>query len=329
MEMSENMTPAQGSGTLSVDGAAEAMLGLMGGEDSQEQPVAEPEVQAEAEESTEEYVEESQDDSVDESEDTEEETEEVQEQPKFLVKVNGEEIEVTQEELLRGYQREADYTRKTQSLAEERKAVEAERVKIQEANQLRDQYAQRLQIIEQMLSQQPEENLEALKETDPIGYAVKVAEQQQREKQLQAVQAERVRIAQQQQAEQAQLLSKHVSQEAEKLAQAIPDFADKEKGETVRKEIRNFAKSIGWSDQELSSVYDSRAVLTLWKAMQYDKLTNSKPEVTKKVSQAPKMLKAGVSTQRNPDQEQTKKVKQRLKQSGRVADAANVFERFL
>lgn len=321
--MSENMTPAQGSGTLSVDGAAEAMLGLMGGEDSQEQPVAEPESQAEpmevAEDDSQEY----------ESEDSDDEQEEVQEQPKFRVKVSGEEIEVTQDELIRGYQREADYTKKTQSLSEERKAVEAERVKIQEANHLRDQYAQRLQIIEQMLTQQPQENLEALKETDPIGYAVKVAEQQQKDKQLMAVQAERQRIAQMQQAEQVQVLSQHVAQEAEKLAQAIPEFADKEKGETVRKEIRNFAKSIGWSDQELSSVYDSRAVMTLYKAMQYDKLMANKSGVQKKVSEAPKMMKSGVSTQRSPDQEQTKKIKQQLKRSGRVADAANVFERFL
>ena len=323
--MSENMTPGQGSGTLSVGAAAEAMLGLMGGEDSQEQPVTEPEVQAGAEAAEEQY--ESQDEYESEAED--DNAEEVQEQPKYRVKAAGEEREVTLDELIRGYQLKADYTKKTQSLSEERKQVEAERVRIQEANKLRDQYAERLQIIEQMLQQQPTENLEQLKETDPIGYAVKVAEQQQKEKQLQAVQMERFRIAQQQQAEQTEMLAKHVATEAEKLAQAIPDFADKEKGEPVRKEIRSFAKSIGWTDQELASVYDSRAVLTLYKAMQYDKLMQNKPDVAKKMAQAPKMLKAGASQQRSPDQEQVKRQKQQLKRSGRVADAAGLFERFL
>ena len=322
--MSENMTPAEGNGPLSVDSAAEAMLGLMGGEDSQEQPEAPQELQAEAEEV--EY-EESQEES-DEAED--DNSEEATEQPKYRVKAAGEEREVTLDELIRGYQLEADYTRKTQSLAEERKAVEAERAKIQEAAQARDLYAQRLQIIENMLSQQqPQENLEELKEIDPIGYAVKVAEQQQRDKQLAAIQSERARIAQQQDAERTELISRHVAAEAAKLQQAIPDFADKEKGESIRKDIRNFAKSIGWSDEELASVYDSRAVLTLYKAMQYDRLVSNKPEVTKKVAQAPKMLKAGASQQRSPDQEQVKKQKQQLKRSGRVADAASVFERFL
>ena len=324
--MSENMTPGQGSGTLSVGSAAEAMLGLMGGEDSQEQPVAEPEVQAEAEAAEEQSYEPEGEDDTEAEDDN---AEEVDEQPKYRVKAAGEEREVTLDELVRGYQLEADYTKKTQSLSEERKQVEADRARIQEATQLRDQYAERLQIIEQMLTQQPTENLEQLKETDPIGYAVKVAEQQQKDKQLQAVQMERYRIAQQQQAEQSQVLASHVATEAEKLARAIPDFADKEKGEPVRKEIRNFAKSIGWSDQELASVYDSRAVLTLYKAMQYDKLMQNKPDVAKKVSQAPKMLKAGASQQRTPDQEGVKKQKQQLKRSGRVADAAGLFERFL
>lgn len=327
--MSENMTPQEGSGPLSVDSAADALMGLMGDSDSLEQPDVAPEKPEQQMEASEEYAEEPTGESEYESEADDGEQEEVQEQPKYRVKVAGEEIEVTQEELIRGYQREADYTKKTQTLSEERKAVEAERARIQEANQLRDQYAQRLQLVEQMLTQQPQENLEALKETDPIGYAVKVAEQQQRERQLQTIQAERMRIAQQQQAQQQEVLSKHVATEAEKLMQAIPEYADKEKGESLRKEVRSFAKSIGWTDQELSSVYDSRAVLTLYKAMQYDKLMSGKAEVNKKVADAPKMLKGGTSTQRNPDQEVTRKQKQQLKSSGRVADAAKVFERFI
>jgi hypothetical protein len=322
--MSENMTPQEGSGALSVDQAAGALLGMMGGEDSQEQTATAPESEQEVTES-EETVEELADD-----EDEQEEAEEVEEKPKYRVKIAGEETEVTLDELINGYQREADYTKKTQSLAEARKALENEKASVEQAKTLRDQYAQRLGMIEQLLqSQNKAENLEELKETDPIGYAVKVAEQQQRDKQLQAVQIERNRLAQMQQAERAQTLSQHVAQEAEKLSQAIPEFRDPEKGETIRKEIRSFAKANGWTDQELSSVYDSRAVLTLYKAMKYEQMMSKQPQVTKRVSEAPKMLKAGVSSQRSPDQEQIKKQKQQLKRSGRVADAASVFERFI
>ena len=55
----------------------------------------------------------------------EEETQpEQQEEPKYTVKINGEDVEVTQEELLRGYMRQSDYTRKTQALADERQRYE-------------------------------------------------------------------------------------------------------------------------------------------------------------------------------------------------------------
>lgn len=315
------MTPGEGSGTLSVDQAAGAFLGLMGGEDSQEQPDTasdNQEVSQDADESQ----------AASDSDDVEYQ-EEVDEQPRYKVKASGEEVEVTLDDLIKGYQREADYTKKTQTLAEQRKQVESERAVIEQAKQERDQYQQRLAAIEGALRQAPQENLEALKETDPIGYAVKVAEQTQRERQLQAIGAERARIAEQQQAEQSQHLSQFLAVEAQKLSEAIPEYADEQKSVQVKKDIRDYAKRIGWSDQELASVYDSRAVLTLYKAMQYEKLMSNKAGVTKKVAEAPKMLKAGVSRQSDPNTEQTKKAQAQLRKTGRVADAANVFERFL
>jgi len=318
--MSENMTPDTGNGTLTVDSAAGAMLGLMGGDDSQEQQVAEHESEEIATESeVQEYA----------TDDSEEEEGEQVEQPKYRVRVSGEDIEVTQDELVRGYQREADYTKKTQALAEARKSLDTEKAGVEQAKGLRDTYAQRLGMIEQMLTNQNKaENLDELKDIDPIGYAVKVAELSQRKDQLQAIQFERQRIAEQQQAEHKEMIGKHVALEAEKLSAYIPEFLDPEKGETVRKDIRNFAKSIGWTDQELASVYDSRAVMTLYKAMQYDKLIASKPGMQKKVSQAPKMLKAGVSQGKGAS-EQSKANMQQLRRTGRVADAANVFEQFI
>ena len=318
--MSENMTPDSGNGALTVDSAAGAMLGLMGGDDSQEQQVAEQEGEEIATESgVEEYA----------TDDSEEEEGEQVEQPKYRVRVSGEDIEVTQDELVRGYQREADYTKKTQALAEARKSLDTEKAGVEQAKGLRDTYAQRLGMIEQMLTNQNKaENLDELKDIDPIGYAVKVAEMSQRKDQLQAIQFERQRIAEQQQAEHKEMIGKHVALEAEKLSAYIPEFLDPEKGETVRKDIRNFAKSIGWTDQELASVYDSRAVMTLYKAMQYDKLIASKPGMQKKVSQAPKMLKAGVSQGKGAS-EQSKANMQQLRRTGRVADAANVFEQFI
>lgn len=329
--MSENTNP---QGSVSVNEAASAFLSLMDSPteeaqaqpevDQQEQESEEVEYSAEAEDGSEDYTDES-------AEETEAEEEVAQEPQRFKVKVDNEEIEVTLEELQQGYSRTKDYTKKTQALAETRKAVEAEKARIEEAKQLRDTYAQRLQVIEQMLNQNPDnENLAELKESDPIGYAIKVAERAEREKQLQAVQAEKQRIAQQQQAEQQEYLKNHLASEAQKLKEWIPEFRDEVKADIARKEIKAYAKSIGFSDQELANVYDARAVQTLYKAMQYEKLMKGKTVATKKVTEAPKTLKAGAAVpQGTSEQEAIKKQFQKLRQSGKKQDAAKLFEKFI
>jgi hypothetical protein len=320
-----SMTP-EGNTQLDVGGAANAILGLMGSEEGSEQEQPEPQSESNDSEAESEEIEAQ---AEDESEVEQDEGEDEQEQPKYRVKAAGEEREVTLDELIKSYQLGTDYTKKSQAVAEERKAVEAERQRIEEARYLRDQYAERLQVIEQMLNQQPEtENLDYLKETDPIGYAVKVAELSQREKQLAQVRAEQARIAEQQQREQQEQLGQVVQAESRKLAEVIPEYADPQKGETLRRELREFGLKAGFSDQELANVYDSRAVLTLYKAMQYDKLQSAKPSITKKVNEAPKVMKSGVSQPRDSSDEM-KKLKARAKQTGRVADAAKAFERFL
>jgi hypothetical protein len=321
-----SMTP-EGNTQLDVGGAANAILGLMGNEEGSEQEQPESQSESNDSEAESEHIEAQ---AEDESEVEQDEGEDEQEEPTtYRVKAAGEERDVTLDELIKSYQLGTDYTKKSQAVAEERKVVEAERQRIEEAKYLRDQYAERLQVIEQMLNQQPEtENLDYLKETDPIGYAVKVAELSQREKQLAQVRAEQARIADQQQREQQEQLGQVVQAESRKLAEVIPEYADPQKGETLRRELREFGIKAGFSDQELANVYDSRAVLTLYKAMQYDKLQSAKPGITKKVNEAPKVMKSGVSQPRDSSDEM-KKLKARAKQTGRVADAARAFERFL
>jgi hypothetical protein len=278
--------------SLTVGQAANAFLGMMDGGGT---PAEQPEPQSEEQELA-----------VSESESEEVQEEAQEEEQRFVVKAAGEEREVTLQELIEGYQKGTDYHKKTNALAEQRKAVEAEKAAVEQAKQARDAYAERLKVMDQFLSQQMQgEDIESLKETDPIAYAVKVAEMTRQEKQLQQLRAEQQRIAREQQAEQEVQMERRIAEEAQKVASAIPDYADPKKGEKVRSDLRAFAKSIGYSDAELASATDSRAVVTLWMAAQYQKLQQSKPGVTKKVTEA------------------------RLKKTGSRQDAARVFERFL
>ena len=332
--MSENtMTPEDsGSGTLTVSQAANAFEGLMDTPaNSTEQRAGELEAEQASEQEAEpqqetEQVEEVVDDEAEVQEDDSQE-----EEPSYVVKAAGEEKEVPLSELIKGYQLGADYTKKTTEVAEQRKLVEAERGAIEEAKYARDSYAQRLQAIDNFLtSQMPQEDLQSLKENDPIGYAVKVAELSEKKEQLQAIRAEQARIAQQQQSDYARAMSDRVAQEASKLAQVLPEFSDPAKGDNFRKEIRSYGKTLGFTEEELSQVYDSRHVLTLHKAMMYDKLQKSKPAITKKVNEAPRMLRAGTSGgNKQSDAQKLTQQKTQLRNSGKVRDAAALFEQFL
>ena len=332
--MSETtMTPDNGSGELTVSTAANAFEGLMNTPaNSKEQSDGEvqEQVEAEAQEAEPQAEETEEVEAEDDSEEQEDDVTEEEEQPRYKVKAAGEEKEVTLDELVKGYQLGADYTKKTTEVAEQRKAVEADRQAIEEAKYARDTYAQRLQAIEEFIvAQSPQEDLNSLKENDPIGYAVKVAELSEKKEQLQAIRAEQYRIAQMQQSEQARAMSERVAQEASKLAQVLPEFSDPTKGENLRKEIRTYGKALGFSEEELSSVYDSRHVVTLHKAMLYDKLQKSKPALTKKIAEAPKMLKSGTAQTKTSNSETVKKQSQQLRQTGRVRDAAALFENLI
>lgn len=318
------MTPATGNGT--VQEAASQFFDMM-------EEAENPEGQNEAEQESDEIEEsESEGEELEASEelDSEDEDEEQESEPTYRIKMAGEEREITQRELIKLAQQGADYTKKSQQVSEQRKALETEAAAINEAKQLRNEYAQRLQAMQQMLqAQQPEDDLDYLQENDPIGYAVKVADMTRREKQMQAIEYERQRIAQQQQAEMSEHQRRHVAAEANKVTELIPEYSDAKKGAALRQELRAYAKSIGYTDEEIGAVYDARTVKALYDAMQYQKLVESKPGVSKKVQSAPKMIKSGTSTTKTSTTESQKRQFNKLKSTGRVKDAAALFEKFL
>jgi hypothetical protein len=335
----ETMTPEQGSGDLTVRGAVSAFEGILSaGEDSPEQPET---VDQEVEESVEEEVSEGEEEVVTEDTESQEEIDFSEDEPEeesyedvatYKVKASGEEKEVTIDELIKNYQLGADYTKKTQEIAEQRKAIEEGMKEVSESKQVRDLYSQRLQAVEEFLQKQvtdaTPQDLAELKENDPVGYAVKIAEITEKKENLSAVQQERAKIAQQQQLDQKRFLQQKVVEEAQKLSQILPEFSDPNKGEQLRNEIRAYGKSVGFTDAEMSNVIDHRHVLMLRKAQLYDQLQKNKPNVTKKVNSAPKMVKSGNKVDPS-NRDVRKKNMAKLKQSGKVRDAVALFENFI
>ena len=311
--------------------AVETFTSMLEAEESNDKP--EVTYEQEDEEAVEETAEEAESEEVDEEsdedelDDTEEDDVEVEERKTYRVKAGGEERDVTLKELVSGYQKGDDYTKKSQTLAEARKKVEAHAHEVQQAMQVKEEYAQRLAQVEQFLMSDNEPvNLDELKENDPIQYAIKVAEQTETNKKINLLRQERAKVQQQQQAYQSQQQHAVVQNEAKMLSEKVKEFSDPKKAEQIKNDIRSFGKSVGFSDSELSQVYDHRHVLILQKAMEYDKLQQSKAGVNKKMSNAPRMAKKG---KRVVNADVYTKQKKRLRSSGSLDDATSVFKNFI
>ena len=159
-EETTTSTPVEsGDNPITISEATSAFEGMLSAtEDSNEQPTEKEEdtQEAEVEETEEEDVEFEAEEADDNTEETEDESEiedeeVVEEEQTFTIKVAGEEKEVTLDELKKSYQLGSDYTKKTQEVAEQRKVIDQEAKAIIEARQVRDEYAQKLGQIEQIL----------------------------------------------------------------------------------------------------------------------------------------------------------------------------------
>ena len=243
--------------------ATEVFTEMLDAEESNDKPeVDNEEVATEAVEETdeealeEEVDEESEEDepeaTEEEDEDSEEDDVEVEERKTYRVKAGGEEKDVTLEELVTGYQKGDDYTKKSQTLAEQRKVVESEAKAIQEAQHLREQYAHRLNQVQSILLQgkNSDEDLQLLKENDPIAYAVRVAENTEQNKKMQLVQQEQNRLAQESNQHRATQQAQFVTNQSKMLVEKVKEFSDPKKAESVKKDIRSYGKAIGFTDQE-------------------------------------------------------------------------------
>ena len=293
---------SQETGSLSINEAMNSLLatppeedkasdGRLGEEAEAETPTLEAEAETEEAEEVE-YVEDDEEGEYDTDE--VEEEEEVEQPDIYTVKVDGEEYEVTQDELLNGYQRQQAYTKRSQELAEQRKAFEAE---AQQVAQMRDTYAQQLEQLSEQLQQvndqEPDWN-ELAKQYSAEELFVYKAQLDKQKEQARQVEAEKQAIAQQQAQEQQAQMQQHLAKQREEMLDRIPQWRDEDVRTSEREQVIKYAQqSVGFSPQEIANASDARAIELLYKAWQWDNLQSKKPAAKKKASKAPKMAKAG------------------------------------
>ncbi len=327
MSESDGTAQATGSTALTVESGAariEALLsGSLGdseGDETQEGETSDDGDEDEAPADTE--------DADDESDETDE-TDDSEETPQtFTVKIDGEDQAVTLDELTAGYSRQADYTRKTMALSEDRKAFEAER---QDTTQQREAYAEALTRMAALFAptEDDAEELAALRQSDPAEWSAKMEEKRQRADHLQTVEAERVRVAEEAQREAAATKAVKVQEEETKLLKAMPEWSDKTKRDAAQAQIVDYAlNSLGLTPDEVNDIFDHRVVVALSKAAKWDALQAKKPAVQAKVDAVKTAKPGSANGQRTPVSDLTRS-KQRLAKTGSVQDAARAIEQLL
>jgi hypothetical protein len=249
-------------------------------------------------------------------------------EPFYTVKIDGKDERVTLKEALAGYQRNADYTRKTQEVAEARKAIEAETA---QARQQREQYAQVLKLVQERLGpadQEPTaEQWNALRQADPTRYATEWTDYQRREAQRNAVKLEQERVANDGRAESLNKARQFVEGERQKLVAALPILADKDKGPAELKAIREYAaKTFNYSEAEMDQAYDHRMIIAIDKARQWDNHLAALAKAKAKVSSAPQLPAPGARKPQTSSKAAARKAAQeKFNKSGRVEDAVSLL----
>ena len=260
----------------------------------------------------------------DEHTDVEEEAPQLQ---TFTVKVDGQEVEVTQEELINGYSRQQDYTRKTQELSQQRKTIEQKQSELEQRDAIYSQLLPKMEAqLNSALGEEPDWN--SLYEDDPVGYVREKQLWDEQKQKLEAVQAEQQRLQQESFAEQQKIIQQQVEEGQTKLLEVIPEWQNQEVASKEKAEIANYATNVlGYTQEEINSVYDWRALLGLRKAWLSDKIAeNVKKKPTQK---APARVARPGTTNKRTTVTPAKKAKQRLAKTGKVQDAAKVFEQLI
>jgi len=245
----------------------------------------------------------------------------------YTVKIDGEEVAVTLEELQSGYSRQQDYTRKTQELAQQRKLIEQQQQELAQRDAI---YAQLLPKLEAQLSadlaNEPDWN--RLYEDDPVGYVREKQLWDERKEKLRATQAENQRLQQEAYQKQQGQLAQFVQYGQQKLLEIIPEWKNPEIAQQEKLAIRDYGiNTLGYTAQEMDTIYDYRALLGLRNAWLNDKTVQATKK--KPTEKAPARVARPGAVTKIKSVTPAKRAKQRLAKTGKTSDAAKVFEQML
>jgi hypothetical protein len=263
---------------------------------------------------------------------------------KTKVKVNGEEIEVNLKELHDGYQRDADYRRKTTEIAEQKREFDSV------VSSTVEKYGERIEEINSLaeslmgLAMQDFSGVDwdQLRASDPGRYAATKADMESRHQQIQnAMMALEIKNNEIYEEQKNKLQTEVIPQQVELFKEKAPEFSTDEgwKDNWMQLDL-NMRESYGFAPEEIASLVDHRVLLMAVDAMKYRKsITESEQkvnEIKKEVKQkqklkaSKKVIKPGqrsgvAEAKKSRNNEIARKITGRLAKTGDVSDFAKLL----
>ena len=310
------------------DGSIESAVGLL--VEPEEAPEELEETSAELEEDSD--LEETDDSEEEVAEFDDSEEEEVEEddegaddadseEPQLIkVKVDGEEVEVTLEDLKRGYSGQK-YVQKgmQEAAAAKKQAEQVYEALLAERQQMANLYQQ---LQSGNFAQPPSPPSKELFDQDPIGYMEQKMAYDEAKAQYDTQMAEMQKVAAQQSEAQKAAMQAYLQQEMQALKAVMPEFGDAQKATKIREKlVRGGSEFYGYSPDEIGNVMDHRAIRVLNDALKYREIMSGKAKAEKKSSGAKPVVKPGSKKIGDGKQKVQQRRKAQLKQSGRIEDA--------
>jgi hypothetical protein len=236
--------------------------------------------------------------------------------------VNGEKIDVDLEELKAGYQKDADYRRKTEEIAIEKRELKSEedRLKNQYSTKMDDLNSLVVTLNAEINNDMNSKELDALWDEDPTE-AARVDRKIQKRKQ--SIQQAQQKLREHQEAQFQEILKN----EQKKLHLKHPEIADPIKGAKVKSNIMSYLSSKGFSNEDVARIYDSRYFDVIMDGM---KANATKPNLVSKKVKPSTVVKSGVkSTKEDINSQSRLKKMNALKKSGSAKDATELLMRYL
>ncbi len=354
--MSTNATPVIGHGPNNLDegldlsaasqhdvfqSMANEMLGIEEEEVEQEvdseQEETEIEEELEEDESEEDEVseeeegEEPEDSDDEEAEDSEDETTDSE---VFLVKVDGNEVEVTGDELVQGYQRQQDYTRKTQEVANERKRLQEHYAELEaERNKYTTALDQLIQEESKELEKYNEVDWNKLKQEDPNQFLILQYEMNEARTALQSKMDARKQAVEQSTSEKGLKENDYLKAQEQRATEIVEGWRGPEHDKLVQG-LQEQTQKLGFDESDSELLKHAIVIKLLQKAKEFDDYKSSQTKVAEKKlkRKVPKVVKSGKSATGKTTDKAEKKYQEsmaRLRKTGNIKDSVDAFAAFL